>query len=136
MAKGIRAILYMQQPAPVKRSLVHDLGLIVVDRGSSATVAQYRELKRTSPSGYNFDEGALIQLGAMLLQKGRKSDAIAIFKLNVEEFPKSARSYDGLAEAYAQDGQKPQAIAGYHKALELDPKNQDATDRLKELEQK
>jgi CubicO group peptidase (beta-lactamase class C family) len=136
MAKGIRAILYMQQPAPAKRSLVHDLGLIVVDRGSSAAVAQYRELKRTNPGGYNFDEGALNQLGSMLLQRTRNSDAIAILTLNVEEYPKSATAYDGLAEAYTQDGQKPQAIANYHKALELDAKNQKAADGLKELEQK
>jgi Flp pilus assembly protein TadD len=108
----------------------------VVDRGSSAAVAQYRELKRTNLSGYNFDESALNQLGSLLLQKGRNSDAIAILTLNVEEYPKSARSYEGLAEAYARDGQKPQAIDNYHKALELDPKNQKATDGLKELEQK
>ena len=136
MAKGIRAILYMQQPAPAKRSLVHDLGLTVVDRGSSAAVAQYRELKRTDPNAYNFDEHSLIQLGSMLLQRGRNSDAIAILKLNVEEYPKSAVAYDGLADAYAQDGQKPQAIANYHKSVELDPKDQNAMDRLKELEQK
>jgi CubicO group peptidase (beta-lactamase class C family) len=136
MAKGIRAILYMQQPAPVKRSLVHDLGLIVVDRGSSAAVAKYRELKRTNLSGYNFDESALSQLGSMLLQSGRNSDAIAILTLNVEEFPKSATAYDSLADAYGHDGQKPQAIANYHKAIELDPKNQKAADKLKELEQK
>jgi len=136
MAKGIRAILYMQQPAPAKRSLVHDLGLTVVDRGSSAAVAQYRELKRTDPNAYNFDERSLIQLGSMLLQRGRNSDAIAILKLNVEEYPKSAVAYDGLADAYAQDGQKPQAIANYHKSVELDPKDQNAMDRLKELEQK
>jgi CubicO group peptidase (beta-lactamase class C family) len=136
MAKGIRAILYMQQPAPAKRSLVHDLGLTVVDRGSSAAVAQYRELKRTDPNAYNFDEHSLIQLGSMLLQRGRNSDAIAILKLNVEEYPKSAVAYDGLADAYAQDGQKPQAIANYHKSVELDSKDQNAMDRLKELEQK
>jgi CubicO group peptidase (beta-lactamase class C family) len=136
MAKGIRAILYMQQPAPAKRSLVHDLGLTVVDRGSGAAVAQYRELKRTNPNAYNFDEHSLNQLGSMLLQRGRNSDAIAILKLNVEEYPKSAIAYDGLADAYAQDGQKPLAIANYHKSLELDPKDQNATDRLKELEQK
>jgi CubicO group peptidase (beta-lactamase class C family) len=136
MAKGIRAILYMQQPAPAKRSLVHDLGLMVVDRGSGAAVAQYRELKRTNPNAYNFDERSLNQLGSMLLQRGRNSDAITILKLNVEEYPKSAIAYDGLADAYAQDGQKPQAIANYHKSLELDPKDQNATDRLKELEQK
>jgi CubicO group peptidase (beta-lactamase class C family) len=136
MAKGIRAILYGQQPAPAKRSLVHDLGLIVMDRGSSAAVAQYRELKRTNLSGYNFDEGALNQLASMLLQRGRNSDAIAVLTLNVEEYPKSATAYDRLAEAYAQDGQKSQAIANYLKALELDAKNQKAADALKELEQK
>jgi len=41
-----------------------------------------------------------------------------------------------VAEAYAHDGQKPQAIANCHKSLELDPQNQNATDRLKDLEQK
>jgi CubicO group peptidase (beta-lactamase class C family) len=136
MAKGIRAILYKQQPAVPKRLLNRDLGLTVVAGGGDAAVAQYRELKRTSPNGYNFNERALTQLGSLLLQKGRNSDAIAILKLNVEEYPKSAIAYDSLADAYAQDGQKTQAIANYHKSLELDPKDQNATDRLKDLEQK
>jgi CubicO group peptidase (beta-lactamase class C family) len=136
MAKGIRSILYGQQPAVPKRSLVRDLGLTIVDHGVSAAVVQYRELKRTKPSGYAFDERALAQLGSLLLQKGRNADAIMIFNLNVEEYPKSAGVYDGLAGAYAQDGQKPQAIANYRKSLELDPKNQNATDKLTELEKK
>jgi predicted Zn-dependent protease len=72
----------------------------------------------------------------MLLEKGRNGDAIAIFKLNAEEYPKSSNVYDSLAEAYAKDGQKQQAIANYRKSLELDPKNQNAADKLKELEQK
>ena len=136
MAKGIRAILYRQQPAVPKRSLVHDLGLTLADHGVNAAIAQYRELKRTNPNGYNFDERALAQLGALLVQKDRNSDAIAILKLNVEEYPKSAGAYDGLAEAYAQGGQKPQALVNYHKALELDAKDPIAADRLKELEKK
>ena len=41
-----------------------------------------------------------------------------------------------MAEAYAKDGQKQQAITNYRKALELDPKNQNAANKLKELEQK
>jgi D-alanyl-D-alanine-carboxypeptidase/D-alanyl-D-alanine-endopeptidase len=86
------------------------------------------------PRGYNFDERALAQLGALLLQKDRNADAIAILKLNVEEYPKSAGGYDALAEAYAQAGQKPQALANYRKALELDAKDPIAADRLKELE--
>jgi tetratricopeptide (TPR) repeat protein len=135
MAKGIRAILYGQEPAAPKRSLVPDLGEILVNRGADAAVAQYRELKRTNPNGYNFDERAPSRLGYMLLEKGRNADAIAIFKLNVEEYPKSGNVHDSLAEAYAKNGQKQQAIANYRKSLELDPKNQNAANQLKELEQ-
>jgi CubicO group peptidase (beta-lactamase class C family) len=136
MAKGIRAVLYGQEPAAPKRSLVPVLGKTLVNRGADAAIAQYRELKRTGPSGYNFDERALNQLGDMLFEKGRNADAIAIFNLNVEEYPKSGNVYDRLAEAYAKDGQKQQAITNYRKSLELDPKNQNAADKLKELDQK
>jgi tetratricopeptide (TPR) repeat protein len=111
MAKGVRAILYGQEPATPKRSVVHELGETVVNRGVDAAVAQYRELKRNNPNGYNFDERALNQLGYMLLQKGRNADAIAIFNLNIEEYPKSGNVYDSLAEAYAKDGQKQKAIS-------------------------
>jgi CubicO group peptidase (beta-lactamase class C family) len=136
MAKGIRAILYDQEPAPPKRSLVHDLGETIVKRGADSAVAQYHELKRSRPNDYDLNENPLNQLGYMLLQRDRNSDAIAIFKLNVEEYPKSGNVYDSLAEAYAKDGQKQLAIDNYRKALELDPKNQNAVNKLKELEQK
>jgi CubicO group peptidase (beta-lactamase class C family) len=136
IVKGIRAILYGQEPAVPKRSLVPVLGETLVNRGADAAVAQYRELKHTDPSGYNFDEHALNQLGNMLLEKARNAEAIAIFKLNVEEYAKSGNVYNSLAEAYAKDGQKQQAITNYRKALELDPKNQNAANKLKELEQK
>jgi CubicO group peptidase (beta-lactamase class C family) len=136
MAKGIRAILYGREPATPKRPLVRDLGETVVSRGVDVGIAQYHEFKRSNPEVYNFEEGALNQLGYILLRKGRTADAIAIFKLNVEEYPKSGIVYDSLAEAYAKDGQKQQAITNYRKSLELDPKNQNAANKLKELEQK
>ena len=69
MAKGIRAILYGQEPVTPKRSLVLDLGVTLVNRDVDAAVAQYRELKRTNSRGYNFDERALNELGYMLLQR-------------------------------------------------------------------
>jgi len=136
MVKGIRAILYGQEPVVPKRSLVPVLGKTLVNRDADAAVGQYRELKRTDPNGSNFDERALNQLGNMLLEKGRNADAIAVFKLNVEEYPKSGNVYSSLAAAYATDGQKQQASTNYRKSLELDPKNQNAANKLKELEQK
>jgi len=40
-----------------------------------------------------------------------------------------------LAEGYMKAGQKGLAIANYEKSLELDPKNQNAVDRLKKLKE-
>lgn len=136
MAKGIRAILYGKEPAAPKRDLGRDLGETLVSRGVGATVAQYHELKRTKANDYTFDDRALNSLGSMALEKGRNADAIAIFQLNAEEYPASGRVYYGLAEAYAKDGQKEKAIANYRKSLELDPKNENAAAKLKELEGK
>jgi CubicO group peptidase (beta-lactamase class C family) len=134
MSKGIHAILYGKEPAVPKRILAHDLAETVLSRGVGAAITQYRELKRANSPNYTFDENALNGLGYGLLQKNRIADAIAIFKLNVEEYPKSGNVYDSLAEAYAKDGQKQQAIDNYRKSLELDPKNKNAVDKLKELE--
>ena len=124
LAKDIRDILYGQQPSPPKRSLSHDLGIAVVQKGVGAAISEYHGLKNANSPNYKFDEDALNSLGGRLLDKGRTADAIAIFKLNVEEYPKSSNTYDSLGEAYAKDGQKQLAIANYHKAVELDPKNQ------------
>jgi CubicO group peptidase (beta-lactamase class C family) len=134
MADGIRAILYGQEPKLPKRSLVPELGETVVTRGVDAAIAQYRELKHSSASNDDFSENALNSLGYELLRKDRLADAIAIFKLNTEEYPKSGNVFDSLAEAYAKNGQKQLAIENYRTAVALDPKNQNAADKLKELE--
>lgn len=134
MARGIRAVLYGQEPKPPKRSLVSTLGDTIVHRGIESAVSQYRELKRTDADGYDFAESRLNNLGSMLLQRNRISDAIVIFKLNAEEYPKSANVYNSLAEGYEKSGQTQLAIVNYNKALEIDPRNERAKDRLKALE--
>jgi CubicO group peptidase (beta-lactamase class C family) len=134
MARGIRAILYGQEPKPPKRSLVNTLGDTIVHRGIEPAVSQYRELKRTDADGYDFAEPRLNNLGNMLLQRNRISDAIVIFKLNAEEYPKSANVYNSLADGYEKSGQTQLAIVNYNKALEIDPRNERAKDRLKALE--
>lgn len=136
MAKGIRAILYDRAAPAPKRSLKLALGPTLVTRGIEAALAQYAELKRTEPTGYDFSEPVLNELGYLLLGKNRAKDAIAVFKLNVEQYPQSGNVYDSLADAYEHDGQKVLAIANYRKSVELDPNNQHGKDKLKELEGK
>jgi CubicO group peptidase (beta-lactamase class C family) len=136
LAKGIRSILYDREPTALKRSIKWALGSTLAARGVDDAIAQYAELKRTEPNGYNFSESELNRLGYLLLEKNRAKDAIALLKFNAEQYPKSGNVYDSLAEAYERDGQKPLAIANYRKSLENDPDNQHGKDRLKELEGK
>ncbi len=70
----------------------------------------------------------------MLMGNGRLQDAITIFKLNVAEYPQAANPYDSLGEAYMKAGNKELAIWNYRKTLALEPKNQNAVEMLKKLE--
>ena len=133
-ARDIRTILYGQEPSAPKGSPVHDLRETLRTRGLDAMIAQYKELGRSSSTKYIFNDGALNRIGYDLLERNRVSDAITVFKLNAEGYPKVANVYDSLAEAYAKAGNRQLAIENYKRSLEIDPKNQNAIDHLKELE--
>jgi predicted alpha/beta superfamily hydrolase len=72
-------------------------------------------------------EGLLNQLGYLLLAKERYDDAIAAFKLNIENYPQSANVYDSLGEAYEAMSEWGLAKANYEKAyrrgLEIEDRN-------------
>jgi len=57
--------------------------------------------------------------GYTLLQTGKKDEAIAIFRQNVAKYPASWNTYDSLAEALAQAGQKAEAVTNYQKARSM-----------------
>jgi tetratricopeptide (TPR) repeat protein len=69
------------------------------------------------------------------MRQKRITEAITIFKLNVEFYPKDFDVYDSLGEGYMTNGEKASAIENYKKSLELNPKNTNATEMLKKLEQ-
>jgi tetratricopeptide (TPR) repeat protein len=102
-------------------------------RGIDAAVRQYRALRAARPANYNFDEAELNSLGYRLLRTKRTAEAIRIFQLNAEAYPKSSNVYDSLGDAYHRVGNKPQAIVCYEKAIRLDPKNYDALAMLQKL---
>ena len=80
-----------------------------------------------------FSETRMNILGYQYLQAGKTKDAIELFKLNVVAYPESANTYDSLGEAYMVNGDKELAIQNYNKSLELDPDNQNAVEKLKQL---
>jgi CubicO group peptidase (beta-lactamase class C family) len=95
----------------------------------------YRKIKRESPNNAAVSEDRLNQLGYTLMNEKRYTEAIAVLNLNVELYPQSSNVYDSLGEAYMKSGNKELAIKNYKKSLELDPKNENAANMLKTLEQ-
>ncbi len=100
---------------------------------AAEAVEAYRKIKGEKPANNAVQEARLNDLGYALLQESKLSDAIAIFKLNVELYPQSSNTYDSLGEAYMKNGDKALAISNYAKSLELDPKNKNAANMLEKL---
>lgn len=128
-----RAIDWFKNPRV--NSVTSPLRRTLRERGAAAAVAQYRELKRSQPNRYDFGEPELNALGYELLFTGRPKDAIEIFKLNVEMYPRGFNTYDSLAEAYLAAGERELSIKNYRKSLELNPQNANATAALKRIGQ-
>jgi CubicO group peptidase (beta-lactamase class C family) len=122
MALAITNILYDQPYESPKRSIAEMLRPTAI-RDVAAAIKQYRELKASPNSEYDFREAELNTLGYQLLQMKKVAEAIEIFKLNVEAYPSATNTYDSLGEAYLALGDKELAITNYKKAVELDPKN-------------
>jgi CubicO group peptidase (beta-lactamase class C family) len=109
-----------------KRSIAETLYKTAIEKGVTSTVAEYRKLKAENSPTFDFSERELMTLGYQLVGIKRLKDAIEIFKLNVEMFPKSASAFDTLGETYLADDQKDLALANYKKVVELDPTNANA----------
>ena len=57
--------------------------------------------------------------GYSLLRRGRVQDAIDVFRINVDRFPRSVNVNDSLGEALALSGDLPGAIRSYERALQF-----------------
>jgi tetratricopeptide (TPR) repeat protein len=80
------------------------------------------KMRAENPKSRLASEEGINALGYNFLAQNKVQDAIALLRLNTEDFPKSPNTYDSLAEALFKSGDVAQARATYAKALEIDPK--------------
>jgi len=115
----------------------HPVGPVLVlmesMQGTQAAIEEFQYLKQAHLPEYKVDENSLNQLGYTLLQGKKINDAIQVFKLNVQEYPRHWNCYDSLGEAYMNAGQKDLAIQNYEKSVELNPQNENGINMLKKL---
>lgn len=107
----------------------------ILTDGADAALRQYRQWRTGRAASEVVNETQMNRLGYNLLGMKRVKDAIEIFKLNVEDYPQSANTYDSLGEAYMIDSNKELAIKNYQRSIELDPKNANGIATLKKLQE-
>ena len=116
-----------------REPIMETLSATIASSGIDAAAQLYHDLKNGAPAKYNFDEDELNTLGYQLLHTGKVTEAIRVFQLNIETYPRSSNAYDSLGEAYMDAGDKALAVANYQKSLQLNAKNRNASKMLEKL---
>jgi len=101
-------------------------------RGADSGTARYQALLAAYGRDA-FPEFGLNALGYVLLRRARPADAVVVFTWATEAFPQSANVWDSLGEGQAAAGDTTRAIASYERSLTLNPRNENAVKKLREL---
>jgi tetratricopeptide (TPR) repeat protein len=80
-------------------------------------------------------ERSINNIGQTLIRTDKLKEAIAVLRVNVRLNPDSADCHASLGEAFALDGNKPEAIENYEKAIALDPKSESSKAALAKLKE-
>ncbi|MFI5231406.1 MAG: c-type cytochrome [Gemmatimonadales bacterium] len=108
---------------------------ILDQQGVDSTIAadqRFRE-QYAGRMAYDLTEVPLNTVAARLVTAGRFVDAARVLEANAREFPGSAEVAYRLGFAYEKAGDRPRAIAQYHKVLSIRPDDARADRHLRAL---
>ena len=88
--------------------------LLMEKRGDSSAAEELRRRSFTVATEPDWNA-----YGYMLLGQDKVDSAIAIFRKNVKDYPRSWNTYDSLGEALAKKGDKKRAVEAYRKARQM-----------------
>jgi tetratricopeptide (TPR) repeat protein len=132
VTRSILGVVYDKPYDKAKQSAAVTLKNDIAKIGLENAVSAYR-VNKEKKSEYYLNEGELNGAGYEFLAQKKFNEAIAIFKLMVESFPRSSNAYDSLGEGYMESGDKENAIKNYEKSVELNPNNDNGKAMLKKL---
>ena len=90
-------------------------------QGPAAFHQLVRKARVANPKSRLTSEAGVNALGYNFLAQNKYPEAIAVLRMNTEDFPTSPNTFDSLAEALAKSGDISQAREAYAKALSIDP---------------
>ena len=106
---------------------------IIRNEGIAAAIEIFKNARKIDPEVILFSESGLNRIGYEIMRSNRKKEALEIFKLNAQNYPKSSNVFDSLGEAYMLNGNNELAIKNYKKSLEINPENTNAAKMLEKL---
>jgi len=131
MTNSIAAILYDKSYDLPKRSAAYSLSVKMEKAGTQPALKFYNSIK-DSTGTYYVNENEMNMTGYQFLQAGKLNEAVAIFKLNIQSFPKSSNVYDSYGEALMAQGNKTEALENYKQSVKLNPGNENGIKILKD----
>ncbi len=108
---------------PGSETAARALESLIAGRGLEAAIAEYHR-SIAGREQHRLVEAELNALGYRYLQSGRAAEAVAVFEINAEAFPRSWNAWDSLAEAHFARDALDKAEECYRKSVELNPENQ------------
>ena len=93
----------------------------------------YDEAKSRDKNVVLFPEAETNLLGYALLRDGKVKDAVVVFRLNVEAYPRSANACDSLSDGYVAMDNKEEALKYAQAAIAMLDKDTNATPEFKQL---
>lgn len=132
IASSLMGVLF-NKPVVVKHPVHKALESLVAKEGTARALEQYAALKADT-AHYYVDWLAMDQLGNQLYNAKRYEEARMFFQLLTVEFPQRDLVFTDLAKTYEALNNKKEALVNYKQALVINPKNEEARNRVKELE--
>jgi len=93
----------------------------------------YYTLKQDTTQ-YSTSEGSINVLGYRLLGLNKTEAAIEVFKLNIDEYPNSANTYDSFGDALLAKGDSINALKNFKRSFEIDSTLSHSKIKASELE--
>ncbi|MBO9154033.1 serine hydrolase [Chitinophaga sp. GCM10012297] len=120
--KHVRRAMASYQWKVPKLSLAREIDKLARKNGVVAAMKEFYRMKEDT-AGFYINEFQFNQLGYQAMSDD-PAVAEALFRCNVELFPKSDNAYDSYGEVLLKNGRRDDAVAAYRKALAINPDNQ------------